>query len=215
MKVYAVITGDINHFTKLSSERRNTLILETEALMRTMVSSSKDAQVFRGDSYQLIIQDVRQALKRGLQLICWFKLNADPNNRFHLGARMSIGIGEIAYEGKSVLDSDGEAFHLSGRNFDNLSKDEIIRLTTANQEKNECYEMLFIFINTIMKSWTPSQAATIFQLLDKEHTTQEQVAQKLKMTQPAIAYSLRAARWKEVEKGINYISKKLEKQYLI
>jgi len=35
------------------------------------------------------------------------------------------------------------------------------------------------------------------------------------MTQPAIAYSLRAARWKEVEKGINYITKELEKQYFL
>ena len=224
MKIYAVVTGDIKNFTKLSSERRSKLVVETEELMKTMVKNTKDAQVFRGDSYQLIIDDISQVLKRCIQLICWFKLNSDrfsvgrraaTDPRVPLGTRLSIGIGEIAYEGKNVLDSDGEAFHLSGRKFDQLNKDDIIRLTTADEKSNEVFEMLLMFMNSIIRSWTRTQAETIFQFLEKDDNTQEQVARKLKMTQPAVALSLRAARWKEVEKGINYISKELEKQYLL
>lgn len=190
-----------------------------------MVKNTKDAQVFRGDSYQLIVNDITQVLKRCIQLICWFKLNSDSFSlagktsksdiRVQLGTRLSIGIGEIAYEGKNVLDSDGEAFHLSGRKFDQLNKDDIIRLTTADEKSNEVFEMLLMFMNSIIRSWTRTQAETIFQFLEKDDNTQEQVAKKLKMTQPAVALSLRAARWKEVEKGINYISKELEKQYLL
>ncbi|WP_426582729.1 hypothetical protein [Mucilaginibacter sp. R-33] len=193
--------------------------------MKTMVKNTKDAQVFRGDSYQLIVNDITQVLKRCIQLICWFKLNSDSFSlagktsksdiRVQLGTRLSIGIGEIAYEGKNVLDSDGEAFHLSGRKFDQLNKDDIIRLTTADEKSNEVFEMLLMFMNSIIRSWTRTQAETIFQFLEKDDNTQEQVAKKLKMTQPAVALSLRAARWKEVEKGINYISKELEKQYLL
>ena len=228
MKTYAVVTGDIKNFTKLSDERRGKLVIETESLMRTMVKETKDAQVFRGDSYQFMTGDITQVLKRCIQLICWFKLNSD-RNRFslagkktedltthaHLSTRLSIGIGEIAYKGKNVLDSDGEAFHLSGRNFDLLNKDEIIRLTTSDEKKNEIYEVLFMFMNSIIKNWTPSQAETIFQLLDKDDNTQDKIAKKLNMTQPAVAFSLRAARWKEVEKGINFINKQLEQQYFL
>ncbi|MEB0261143.1 MULTISPECIES: hypothetical protein [unclassified Mucilaginibacter] len=225
MKIYAVVTGDIKNFTKLPDDRRSKLVVETEMLMRKMVKHPKDAQVFRGDSYQLLTEDVTQVLKRCIRLICWFKLNSDrfslgenvtkKDSRVHLDTRLSIGIGEIAYEGKSVLDSDGEAFHLSGRNFDILNKDEIIRLNTFDEQRNEVYEMILIFINSIMKTWTPSQAETIFELLGKDDNTQDKIAKKLKMTQPAIASSLRAARWKEVEKGINYITKELEKQYFL
>jgi len=225
MKVQAVITGDIKNFTKLSSNRRGKLVIETELLMRAMVRAAKDAQMFRGDSYQLLVDDITQVLKKSIQLICWFKLNSDRfslagrdvklEKPVFLGTRLSIGIGEIDYEGKNVLDSDGEAFHLSGRNFDLLNKDEIIRLTTADKKSNEIFEMLFMFMNSIIRSWTPNQAETIFHLLDKEDNTQEQVAKKLEMTQPAIALSLRAARWKEVERGINYITNQLEKQYLL
>jgi hypothetical protein len=190
-----------------------------------MVKDTKDAQVFRGDSYQLLTDDIHQVLKKCIQLICWFKLNSGrfslirkdpkPGNRTHLGTRLSIGIGEIAYKGSNVLDSDGEAFHLSGRNFDMLNKEEIIRLSTFDEKKNEVYGILLMFMNSIIRSWTPNQAKTIFQLLDKEDNTQDQVARKLNMTQPAVASSLRAARWKEIEKGINYISKELERQYLL
>ncbi len=225
MKIYAVVTGDIKNFTKLPSDRRSKLIAETEQLMKTMVENARDAQVFRGDSYQLIVNDITRVLKRCIQLICWFKLNSDPFSlagktlksdiRVQLGTRLSIGIGEIAYRGKNVLDSDGEAFHLSGRKFDQLNKDDIIRLTTANEKSNEVFEILLMFMNPIIKGWTRTQAETIFQFLEKEDNTQERVARKLKMTQPAVALSLRAARWKEVEKGINYISKELEKQYLL
>lgn len=223
MKIYAVITGDIKNFTKLPSDRRSRLVAETEELMKTMVKDTQDAQVFRGDSYQLIIDDISQVLKRCIQLICWFRMNSDrfdvgrravTDPRVALGTRLSIGIGAIAYTGKNVLDSDGEAFHLSGRKFDQLNKDDIIKLTTTDEKSNEVFDMLLLFINSIIRSWTRTQAETIFLLLEEEDITQEQIAKKLNMTQPAIAFSLRAAKWKEVEKGINYISKKLENQYL-
>lgn len=226
MKIHAVVTGDIKNFTKLSGERRSKLIVETELLLQTMVKKGQDAQIFRGDSYQFITEDVSQVIKRCIQLICWFKLNSarlpgegkqtdNLTYRENLGTRLSIGIGVIAYEGNTVLDSDGEAFHLSGRNFDLLSKDETIRLTTFDEKKNEFFLILLMFMNSIIRHWTPSQAETIFHLLATDHNTQEKVAQKLNMTQPAIAYSLRAARWKEIEKGIDYINKELKQQYLL
>lgn len=224
IKTYAVITGDITNFTRLAADRRSKLIAGTEQLMETMVGSPADAQIFRGDSYQLIQEDITRTLKSCIRLICWFKLNSDRSAKagenpktdagVQLGTRLSIGIGAIAYKGKTVLDSDGEAFHLSGRKFDELDKDDIIKLTTANKKNNEVFDILLLFMNTIIGGWTKNQAETIFLLLEKEDTTQKQIAQKLNMTQPAVAMSLRAAKWKEIEKGINFINKALENQYL-
>ena len=221
--IYAVITGDIKNFTTLDSKKREQLILDTESLLRTMVKKSHDAQMFRGDSYQIILDDIRQALKKSIQLICWFKMNSDreslpshtpgTNFRVRLGSRLSIGIGEIAFKGKSVLDSDGEAFHLSGRVFDEMEKEDIIRLTTADEERTSTYQIILMYINMIIRQWTSSQAETIYQLLSMEEGTQDKIAKKMNMSQPAVAKSLRSARWKEVERGINFINKELEKQY--
>jgi hypothetical protein len=215
MKTYAVVTGDIKNFTTLDNQQREKLVIETEQLLRTMVSSEQDARMFRGDSYQFIVDDISLVLKKSIQLICWFKLNSDRASRTQLGTRLSIGIGEIAYKGKSVLDSDGQAFHLSGRSFDAMDKNEIIRLTTFDEKKNSTYEIILMYINLIIKQWSVSQAETIYQLLSMEDGTQAKIAAKLNMSQPAVANSLRFARWKEVEKGINFISAELEKQFLL
>ena len=68
-----------------------------------------------------------------------------------------------------------------------------------------------MYINLIIKQWTISQAETIYYLLNTEDGTQAKIAGKLNVSQPAVANSLRFARWKEVEKGINFISSEIEK----
>jgi hypothetical protein len=224
IRLYAVVTGDIKNFTILNDDQREHLVIGTEKLLRTMVADEKDAKMFRGDSYQFIIDDVEQVLRKCIMLICWFKMNSDKNAprekgviRFNtrLGTRLSIGIGEIAYRGKTVLDSDGQAFHLSGRVFDDMEKNDIICITTFDEERNTLYEIILIYVNLIVRQWTISQAETIYYLLTLSDGTQEKIGKKLKMTQPAVAKNLRSARWKEVEKGIDFLSKEIKKQCLI
>lgn len=213
MNIYGVVTGDIKNFTRLSDQKRSKLVSDTEQLLRSMVKQPLDAAIFRGDSYQFIVNDINEVLNKCIRLICWFRMNSDMHSPFHLGTRLSIGIGEIAYLGKNVLDSDGEAFHFSGRNFDKMDKEEVVRLTTFDGVKNNTYQVILMYINMIASGWTISQAETIYQLLSIEDSTQDKIAKELKMSQPAVAKSLRAARWKEVEKGINYINTDLNKQY--
>jgi hypothetical protein len=223
IRLYAVVTGDIKNFTILNDEEREHLVIGTEELLKIMVADEKDAKMFRGDSYQFITDDVEHVLRKCLTLICWFKMNSNKDAlqekgviRFNtrLGTRLSIGIGEIAYRGKTVLDSDGQAFHLSGRVFDDMEKNDVIRLTTFDEERKDMYEIILTYINLLVQQWTISQAETIYYLLTLSDGTQEKIGKKLKMTQPAVAKNLRAARWKEVEKGIDFLSKELKKQCL-
>ena len=96
MEKYAVLTGDIINFTQLPNKERLKLINETERLLKSWASQPNDAEVFRGDSFQLIIGDVAAAIKKSIQLICWFKKHADEKNKIYLGSRISVGIGAIA-----------------------------------------------------------------------------------------------------------------------
>src|SRR6185369_6349793 len=117
---YSVITGDIANFTSVAIDKREELIDRTSTLIKSWVSHEEDAEIFRGDSFQLLFDDVAEALKRSIQIRCWLKSYQDGPGNAPLDARLSIGIGDIAYFGKSVLDADGEAFHLSGRAFDEM-----------------------------------------------------------------------------------------------
>jgi hypothetical protein len=204
MENFAVITGDIINFTKLDSLKRQKLIRDTQQLLKSWVEKASDAQIFRGDSYQLIIGDINDAILKSIRLICWFKKHSDTVNNVHLSCRISVGIGTVAYKGKTVLDSDGDAFHRSGRRFDKMSAGEILTIQTGNKEINRQVTIILNFINIFLNQWTPNQAEVVY--LACEGYTQSKMAEKLNLDQAAVNRRLKAARWKEVEKGILYIS---------
>ncbi|MFD0749244.1 hypothetical protein ACFQZS_03760 [Mucilaginibacter calamicampi] len=210
MKKYAVITGDITDFTSLDNERREELIGDTHDHIKRWVKRSGDAAIFRGDSFQLLFEDLNLAVIRSIQLICWFKKQAEKKFP-KLSTRISLGVGELAFKGKTVLDSDGEAFHLSGRNFDQLETGELLRITTGNEELNEQLDVLLTFMNVVMNGWTSHQAEIIYWVLEDQNATQENIGRRLNIFQSNIATRLKVARWKEMEKGINYITVQLQK----
>ncbi|WP_432714766.1 hypothetical protein [Pedobacter sp.] len=210
MKLYAVITGDIINFTQLSPQNRYALIEEYESLLKSWIKKSSDAEIYRGDSYQIIFEDIQEALTKSIQLLCWFKLHSDHTQQINLGTRISIGIGEVSYRGKNVLSSDGEAFHLSGRNFDQLRNGEYLAIKTNNEEKNKAIDVILNFINRIIKEWTLAQAEVIFLLL--ENKTQQQIADILSLSQPSINSRLKLANWKDIELAIKYISDLVQKK---
>jgi len=204
MKTHAVLTGDIINFTKLTPQKRQRLIVESEKLFKSWIKKSADAEVYRGDSFQILFEDVMEALKRSVQLICWFKVQSDQENNLYISSRISIGIGGVSYRGKNVLSSDGEAFHLSGRNFDKMKNGELISISTNNPEKNQAIRIILNFVNRIITEWTQPQAEVIFQLI--EGKTQQEIADKLSLSQPSINSRIKLAHWKDIELAINYIS---------
>ena len=209
MRKFAVLTGDIINFTRLNSEQRQSLVVATEKLLKSWVDTPGDAEVFRGDSYQVILGDINNAIKKSIKLICWFKKHSDTVNNIQLSSRVSVGIGTIAYKGKSVLDSDGEAFHQSGRYFDKMGAGETLTIQTNNEEINQQVTIILSFINLFINQWTPNQAEVIY--LACEGYTQLKMAEELNLNQAAVNRRLKAASWKEVEKGILYINKLVTK----
>ncbi|RZK61981.1 MAG: hypothetical protein EOO85_32785 [Pedobacter sp.] len=204
MKSQAVITGDIINFTKLSAARRKQLIENTEKLLKTWIREQENAEIFRGDSYQVLFEDILTAVTKSIQLICWFKKHSDEKNGIYLSTRISVGIGEVSYLGKNVLNSDGEAFHLSGRNFDIMKDDELLSIHTTDEQINSGIEILLNFVNKYMGNWTMGQAEVIFLVL--EGKTQQEIAKTLSLSQPSVNSRLKSAGWKEFEPTIKYIA---------
>lgn len=209
MKTKAVITGDIINFTKLSSAKRKSLIEGTEHLLKTWIKEKSNAEIFRGDSYQVLFDNSLVAITRSVQLICWFKKHSDEADRVNLGTRISIGIGEVSYLGKNVLNSDGEAFHLSGRNFDTMKDEQFLSVHTNDIQKNEGIEIILNFVNKYIGNWSLGQAEVIFMLL--EGSTQQEIAEELKLSQPSVNSRIKSAGWKEFEPAIRYIAHLVQK----
>ncbi len=204
MKYYSVITGDIIHFTKLQEHKREELILNLKSLIKSWVKEPNWAEIYRGDSFQCLFDTPKEAIEKSIQLICWFKMQENLKVGNSLGTRISIGIGEIAYTGKSVLESDGEAFHLSGRNFDKLKSEEFLSIRTRDDKKNTAIAIILNFANIFIKRWTKGQAEVIY--LSLNGYTQEKMAHELGIKQSPINNRLKLANWKTMQLAIQYIA---------
>lgn len=204
MNTPAVITGDIINFTKLPADRRKILIDETEALLKNWISKKSNAEIFRGDSYQVLFEDALTAITKSIQLICWFKKHSDDVLKAYLSTRISIGVGEVSYHGKNVLNSDGEAFHLSGRNFDTLREDQYLSIHTHDPQKNATLEIILNFVNKYVGNWNKGQAEVIFWQLEGKN--QQEIAKMLSISQPSVNSRLKTAGWKELEPTIAHLA---------
>ena len=202
---YSVVTGDIANSTSIAADKRAELIERVSALIKLWVPKPEYAEIFRGDSFQLLFDDVAGALKRSIQIRCWLKSYQDGTGKDSLDARLSIGVGEVAYFGKSVLDSDGEAFHLSGRAFDEMKATQnYFQVSTNDPELNEQLNIVLNLANIIISQWTKNQAEVIFLLL--EGKTQQEMADELKIAQSAVNNRIKLSRWKEIDKTMRYIA---------
>ena len=197
-----VLTADISGFTRVLPERREELILSINDVLHLWVDPEY-ARIFRGDSIQMLFRDPKECLRRAIQLRCWLKKNVLAED-FMLDARLAIGVGKIDYFGDTVLDSDGEAFHLSGRAFDMLGPDEFLKVATPDDFLNEQLNVICMWMDLQIQDWTRAQAEVIYMIL--ENKTQQEMANELGVVQSAINNRLKLAKWKNVEKTIDSLS---------
>ena len=202
---YSVVTGDIANSTSITADKRAELIDQVSTLIKSWVVKPEYAGIFRGDSFQLLFNNAAEALKRSIQIRCWLKSYPDGTDNEPLDARLSIGVGDVAYFGKSVLDADGEAFHLSGRAFDEMKATQsYFQVSTNDPKLNEQLNIILHLANIIISQWTKNQAEVIFLLL--EGKTQQEMADELGIAQSAVNNRIKLSRWKEINKTMRYIA---------
>ena len=194
-----VITGDIENFTSLNQHAREKLINETKIFIEGLVDQSSHAQIFRGDSYQLYFADAKKCLLALIKLRCWFLTYGD----FELQIRNSLGVGKVAYINDHILESDGEAFHLSGRTFDKLRKGEFLVIKTSDSALDEQLHIMTMLMNLLIRKWTKQQGEVITAVLNELNQTK--IANELKISQGAVNSRLKLSNWKEISETISYL----------
>jgi hypothetical protein len=141
--------------------------------------------MYRGDSFQIVVDKAEQTLSVAIALRSKLKAST-PEGNDPWDARVSIGIGEITFESGHVVTSDGEAFRLSGRAFDNLGKKKLIMLTPW-PELNTAMEVNTKFADEIISSWTARQARVVYHSI-LSLKIQKEMAEELDMTRQNFNY---------------------------
>ena len=204
-RTFFVLTGDIAGSTNIGAGKYGELTTPLKLLMDSW-PEVMDGRIFRGDSFQLLFADAAAALRRALQLRCWFRKNT-IGGRFLLDARIAIGAGKVDYFGKTVLDSDGEAFRLSAQALDAMKAGDFLAVVTRDEALNEQLRVIFLLMEGFISKWTRNKAEVIFGVLANE--TQQAMANDLGVGQSAIHNRLKLARWKKVEKTLAFMARRL------
>ena len=119
---------------------------------------------------------------------------------------MEIGPDYCCY---AFLDTQAKSFDLIRYIvFDEMEAGEFLRIVTADQQKNEQLRVITNLADVIITNWTVNQAEVIYLLL--EGKTQQQMAKELKIVQSAVNNRIKLAKWKEIEKAIQYIAALIE-----
>ncbi|NJO91383.1 MAG: hypothetical protein HC831_22275 [Chloroflexia bacterium] len=221
MNFKAVITGDIVH-----SRRIEDLQALLQVLKKTIPEIEKQLkfkiyfEFYRGDSFQLLINKPEDIIKLAILLRSKLRsmtpcLKSDDTNvplDELWDARISIGIGEADKPASRVVESTGEVFELSGKQLDNMKNiQDRIRLISAWKELNHQFEIIAKLSDAIISKWTLSSCEAAYRrILFGE--TQKQIAQKLKISQPAVHKRLSIANIDAIESMINYLNLTIKKQ---
>ena len=221
----AVITGDIIHSTQMENDMR----LELFNLIKNSLKIwDKDyhmkSEMFRGDSFQCLLKlpfiSLRLALiiktyVRSLNPIDFYdvkKVNSNQEKKMHqtnwlFDVRIGLGIGEVDSETKTLANSNGEAFHLSGSALDELKDSKQHLAVKTNDEFREEWETSIILLDAIMSKTSALQCQVLnLKLLGY---TEIQIAQRLDVGQSAINQRSVSGNWN----AINAMVKRFENVY--
>lgn len=207
-KYYTVLTGDIIGSSRIGDEREkllNSLKRNFDEIISELPEAiEKSFEIFRGDSFQCVIRQTGKSLLIGILIRAklrslTFTNPAKKMTKNKLDARIALGIGEVGFKTDKVIESDGEAFNFSGKLLDEMIKSEQnIKIKTPWMNLNEELETECYFIDTIINKWTTEQAEAIYFKLLK-NMTQQSLAEKLKISQPAVRKRLMGGNLKSIE----------------
>ncbi len=189
MDIKGVITGDIVNSTKIDIEWRKHLVDSTQQIADELsILSPLKIEFFRGDSFQMVVDKPEEALKIAVLLRAGLKSKTPLESKTIWDARIALGVGEISYTADKVIISDGEAFHFSGWEFDEIGKRRLAIRTKWNDINNEL-KVSTAFADEIITDWTATQARIVYSALlcqksqkyiaTKYHTTAQNISKLL------------------------------------
>jgi len=126
-----------------------------------------------------------------------------------LDARVAIGIGAVQHTVARV-ESDGEAYRLSGRALDEMARPkETRRLRVEGPRVHPQVQITVQLRDAIVSAWSVPVAESAFLALTETDRTPADMAERQGVSQPAISQRLSAARFDSVHELLDLYARAL------
>lgn len=213
-KMYAVLTGDVVGSTRLKGDDRLGLLevmrqVSTELLEEYPKDIPLPVDIFRGDSWQVLVTNPEHALRIGL----FYRARIRSGVKSHrVDTRFSIGLGSVDFlPEEHVSSGDGEAFWLSGHGLERMPRNRrmVVLLPASFADcLSDASDSILFLIDTLATQWTRKQAEAVAGTI--AGLTQERIAQnwaEKPVTQQAVAQHLERAGWHAIEHGLHFFER--------
>ncbi len=190
--IVGVITGDLINSSGLTKDQKINMQTGLSCFLENNQDVLMSVQFYRGDSFQLMVKKEKAAI---ISVIIEAIILSTTGTR----ARISIGIGTISkHISGNVLQSEGEAFQLSGHQLDKMKEEgRLLKIAVDSLQFQPILAATFHLAESIIWSWKPGQAAVISMI--PACKTQKEIAKKLNITGAAVSKALKSGKWAAIE----------------
>ena len=208
--LYAVLTGDVVGSSKVPGRRRPLLLNYLKGIFRNVEESwpgaiSKRFEIYRGDSFQVVLSDPSAALCIAIFLRASLRKGFPVNDTATTcDARIAIGIGAIDFLPESTAEGDGEAFHRSGRLLDGM-RFTMFAIATPVKDVDEELNTELSLLDAIIGRWSSPQAEAVCYSL--RGLSNVEIAGKLGISAAAVGQRLVGANLKSVDRLLDRFEK--------
>ncbi|RZN80923.1 MAG: transcriptional regulator [Winogradskyella sp.] len=193
----SVITGDI--IKSRGFKDQDIWLNQLKSALAMLSDDSSNYEIYRGDSFQLEHKGYLGSLFAVIYLKACIKSIKG------LDVRMAIGIGNKSYQGKTVSESNGEAFVFSGETFETLKKEKLnLKVKTENFNLDQELNLYFKLALIAMDNWTVNSAEIVKLSLENPNMIQSELAKLVGISQDAVSKRQKRAYLDEI-KELNLI----------
>jgi hypothetical protein len=187
-----VITGDLINSSGLTDDQKQNMQVGLSGFLENNPDVLLPVKFYRGDSFQLMVAKEKAA--RIAVLIEAIILSTTGTR-----ARISIGIGSVSkIVTDNVLQSEGEAFQLSGHQIDKMKEENrLLKIAIDSKPFQPILSALFYLTESIVLNWKPGQAAVISMMPTGK--TQKEIAGKLGISGAAVSKALKSGSWAAIQ----------------
>lgn len=186
----SIITGDI-----INSRKVDPVIWlnPLKALMKEWGKTPKTWEIYRGDSFQLEINQPQHALLAAIRIKACIK------SIEKLDVRIGIGIGSKNYDASKITEANGEALINSGETFEELKKlKQQLAIRSPWPKLDAELNLMFRLASIALDKWSPATAQIVAASIVNRTLSQKELGDKIERTQSTISEAQKRAHYDEI-----------------
>ena len=198
----ATISVDIVRSTSLQTEDLIDLRIKLRGLLSDFESNYSGfwARIVRGDSIECYVPEYWYVLRIAIMIKLFVKIQAADYDCHDLlqkyGIRFSIGIGDIKYADRDEDIIDGPAIYLSGRNLDEISRNNTniaFEIDNAPKSFNNLLESYVALLSNLVDTYSTKQAEVVFYKM--QGLKEKEISNLLGIYQSSVNMRSSSAQW--------------------